>query len=369
MKKLKKILFIHPSFSGQFRYLMAHCAKSSEYQVDFITEALPCGFSGVTMHQITDTQSQRSESTAVVLRKLCSQGYRPDVIVCHSGWGHDLYVAEIFPSVPVLSYPEWFHPEGDPRNEILLKALEHCRAALVPTQWQKSQFPVQFQEKIKIIHEGVDTEYFKPDDDAVFSYHKHQFKHGDEVITYAARGLEPIRGFPEFMRALPGILRARPKARVIIAGDERNCYGLAHPSGKSWRSVLENELKLPSERVIFCGKVGESYLLKIFQISSLHIYMSRPFILSWSVLEAMSTGCLVLGSATEPVLEILHNRQNGITCELNSTSIAQNVITILENPEKFQLYRKVARKFIEQNFNAKTCVQQQLKLLQSITDV
>lgn len=366
MNKQIKLLFIHPNFPGQFRYLVAHSANSPEYQVDFVTEALPGGFPGVAMHQITDTWSRRSEATATVLQRLHSQGYRPDVVICHSGWGHDLYVAEIFPNVPILSYPEWYYSEGDQRNVALLKTLENCSAALVPTQWQKTRFPVQLQNKINVIHEGVDTEYFKPDADATFSYHEHQFKRGDEVITYAARGLEPLRGFPEFMYALPVILRARPNARVIIAGDERNYYDRAHPSGKSWRSVLQNDLKLPPECVIFCGKVGEPYLLKIFQISSLHIYLSRPFVLSWSIIEAMSTSCLVLGSATEPVLEVLHNGQNGITCALNSDAIAQNAIDVLENPEKFQSYREAARKFIEDNYNAKNCVQQQLKLLHSI---
>lgn len=366
MNKLIKILFIHPNFPGQFRYLMAHCAKSPEYRVDFVTEALPCGFPGVIMHQITDTCSRRSEATATVLRRLHSRGYRPDVVISHSGWGHDLQVAEIFPDVPFLSYPEWYYPDGDQRNAALLKTLENCPAALVPTQWQKLRFPVQFHPKINVIHEGVDTEYFKPDAEAVFNYHEHQFKRGDEIITYAARGLEPLRGFPEFMHALPAILQARPNARVIIAGDERNYYDRKHPSGESWRSVLENELELPPERVVFCGKVGEPYLLKIFQISSLHIYLSRPFVLSWSIMEALSSGCLVLGSATEPVLEVLHNGKNGITCALNSAVIAQNAIAILKKPEKFHHCREAAREFIENNYNAKNCVQQQLKLLNSI---
>ncbi|MDD2403408.1 MAG: glycosyltransferase [Victivallaceae bacterium] len=360
--KVKKILFIHPNFPGQFRYLAEYCAASPWFEVDFITEALPCGAPGIRMHRIVDNRSPRSESTAKVLRALKAAGYIPDLAVAHSGWGHDYYFRDIFPETSIISYPEWYHHEGDIRNEMLNVTLQNSDHVMVPTQYQKSRFPTRFHDKIRVIHEGVDVQYFSPATDVVFKYFEHEFKCGDEIITYAARGLEPVRGFPEFMRAIPSILNARPNVRVIIAGDQQSCYGPAHPSGMSWRKVLEDELKLPLERVIFCGKVGEPYLLKIFQISSLHIYLSRPFILSWSILEAMSSGCLILGNSGYPLQEVLTDGYNGVVCELDNISIAETAIRILESPGKFQHCRVQAREFAKKNYCSEKCVQNQLQL-------
>ncbi len=359
----RKILFIHPNFPGQFKHLLQYCAERGEYVLDFITEALPVDYPGVRIHRVTDKTLSRPESTAVVMREMAARGYRPDLVISHSGWGSDLKVPEIFPLAKLLCYPEWYYQAGNKRNYPILKALEYCHVAMVPTQWQKQRFPVRFQNKIRVIHEGVDTVFFKPQADAVFTYHGRSYTAGEEIITYAARGLEPIRGFPEFMRALPAILAARPQAKVIIAGDDRVCYGGTHSSGKGWREVLTDELKLPVERVIFCGKLPEDYFLKLLQISALHIYLSRDFVLSWSLLDAMSCGCLILGSDTAPVTEVLKSRVNGITCDLNSSSIAAATIEALAGLEALSPLREQARRTVVEHYNRTDCVRKQYHLI------
>lgn len=359
----RKILFIHPNFPGQFKHLLQYCAERGDYILDFITEALPVDYPGVRLHRVTDKSLIRPESTAEVMRGMAARGYRPDLVICHSGWGSDLKLPEVFPRAKLLCYPEWYYRSGNKRNYPILKALEYCRAAMVPTRWQKQRFPKRFHHKIRVIHEGIDAVFFKPSPEAVFTYHGRNYSVKDEIITYAARGLEPIRGFPEFMRALPAILRARPEAKVIIAGDDRVCYGGTHPSGNGWRQVLSDELRLPAERVVFCGKLPEDYFLKLLQISSLHVYLSRDFVLSWSMLNAMSCGCLVLGSDTPPVTEVLKNQVNGITCELASSNIAAAVIETLANRNGLKHLREQARREIIEHYNAEDCVRWQYRLI------
>ncbi len=362
----RKILFIHPNFPGQFRHLLKFCAARPEFKMDFITEALPVNYPGVTMHRSFDAALPRSESTAAVLRKLAAGGYSPDLVISHSGWGSDLHVAEIFPQTKRLAYPEWYYRAGNKRNLPIFKALERCDLAMVPTQWQKARFPERFQNKLRVIHEGVDTAFYRADPSASFSFFGQRYTADDEILTYAARGQEPIRGFPEFMRALPRILAARPQVKVLIAGDDRVCYGVRHPSGESWRTVMLKELALLKDRVVFCNKLPEEYFLKFLQISSLHVYLTGDFILSWSLLNAMSCGCLVLASDTAPVREVVTHERNGLLCAPDHASIADTVISMLEHRAHFRALRKQAAIDIREHYDASDCVQKQYQLMMEI---
>lgn len=362
----RKILFIHPNFPGQFRHLLKFCAARPEFKVDFITEALPVNYPGVTMHRSHDPALPRPESVAAVLRKLAGTGYRPDLVISHSGWGSDLRVTEIFPEAKLLSYPEWYYRAGNKRNLPIIRALERCDLAMVPTAWQKARFPARFQNKLRVVHEGVDTAFYRPDPSAVFSFFGRNYTADDEILTYAARGQEPIRGFPEFMRALPVILAARPLVKVLIAGDDRVCYGGRHPSGQSWRSLMKNELALPEDRVIFCNKLPEEYFRLFLQVSSLHVYLTKDFILSWSLLNAMSCGCLVLGSDAAPVREVLEHNRNALLCNLDSGAVAAAAISALENKGRFRELRIQAREDVLAAYDAADCVLKQYRLIREI---
>ncbi len=364
----RRILFIHPNFPGQFRYLLKFCAGTGEFKLDFITEALPVDYPGVTLHRSYEPGRTRAESVGSVLRKLASKGYFPDLVISHSGWGSDLLVPEIFPEARFLSYPEWYYRAGNPRNLPIIKALERCTRALVPTEWQKSRFPARFHDKIRVIHEGVDTSFYRPDADAVFEFFGQRYTANDEIITYAARGQEPIRGFSEFMRALPTILGARPQAKILIAGEDRVCYGGKHPSGQSWRKLLCAELKLSGDRVIFCNKLPEEYFLKFLQVSSLHIYLTKDFILSWSLLDAMSCGCLILGSDTAPVREAVEHGRNGRLCPLTSEAIAAAAVSMLENRENLPILRSQAIRDIHERYDVSDCVRKQYQLIREMLD-
>ncbi len=364
----RRILFIHPNFPGQFRYLLKFCAETGEFKLDFITEALPVNYPGVTFHRSYEPGRSRTESVGTVLRKLALKGYSPDLVISHSGWGSDLLVPEIFPEARLLSYPEWYYRAGNPRNLPIIKALEYCTCALVPTEWQRNRFPIRFQNKIRVIHEGVDTSFYKPDAEAVFEFSGQRYTANDEIITYAARGQEPIRGFSEFMRALPAILAARPQAKILIAGEDRVCYGGKHSSGQSWRTLLCAELKLPEDRVVFCNKLPEEYFRKFLQVSSLHIYLTKDFILSWSLLDAMSCGCLILGSDAAPVQEVIAHGRNGQLCPLTSDAIAAAAVSMLENREGLQNLRAQAIRDIHARYEVSDCVRKQYQLVREVLD-
>ncbi len=362
----RKILFIHPNFPGQFRHLLKFCAGQPELKVDFITEALPVNYPGVEIHRSYAPGRTRTESVTAVLLELKQRGYSPDLVVSHSGWGGDLHLLNVFPAAKFLSYPEWYYHTGNPRNLTIEESLKKCTCAMVPTEWQKSRFPKQFQGKIRVIHEGVDTAFYKPVPNAVFTFFGRNYSATDEIVTYAARGQEPIRGFPEFMRALPAVLAARPQAKILIAGEDRVCYGAQPPGGKSWRQTLNEELKLPEDRVIFCNKLPEEYFVKLLQVSSLHVYLSKKFVLSWSLLNAMSCGCLILGSSGESVSEVLKDGHNGLSCELDSGAIAAAVIRTLEQKSELVSLRKQARQDILMNYDAAQCVQKQYQLIKEL---
>jgi glycosyltransferase involved in cell wall biosynthesis len=241
--------------------------------------------------------------------------------------------------------------------------------AFSPTQWQHQTFPAHLRESIEIIHEGIDTDYFKPDANAVFHIANKNvtLRSGDEVITYAARSLEPVRGFHQFMRALPQVLEERPNAHVVIMGSEKTSYGLAPEDFESWQDKLLAEVGhlLDPQRVHFTGFLPKAHYRTVLQVSKVHVYLTYPFLLSWSMLDAMACGALVIGSDTGPVTEIIENGKNGFTVPFFDTDVlAQTVITHLENDVKgTSVMKKSAQKLIQKEFDKKICVE---NLLMSI---
>jgi glycosyltransferase involved in cell wall biosynthesis len=178
-----------------------------------------------------------------------------------------------------------------------------------------------------------------------------------EVITYIARNLEPYRGFHTFMRAAVEILRRRPKAYIIAIGGDEVSYGPAHPSGRTFRDVMLEEVgrELPLDRVFFPGQVPYEIYVNVLQVSSAHIYLTYPFVLSWSFIEAMSAGCAIIGSDTPPVMEVLRDGENGLAVDFFSpTEIADRVDQILDHPTRMQHMRDAARQTAVSDYDFKT---------------
>jgi len=243
------------------------------------------------------------------------------------------------------------------RNATQLISLEAADAAISPTQWQRAQYPAMLQERISVIHDGVDTDMVCPGPVAAFQLpNGTSLKSGDEVITYVARNLEPYRGIHQLLRALPQILAARPQAQVLVVGGDEVSYGRAAPDGQTYRALYMQELagKVDASRIHFLGKLPYPQYLQVLRLSSAHVYLTYPFVLSWSMLEAMACGCLLIGSNTAPVLEVLQHQRNGLLVDFHAPeAIAATVIAALENPQAMAPLREQARRDVQQHFDLK----------------
>lgn len=277
------------------------------------------------------------QAVARVLLKLKASGFKPDAILAHPGWGETLYAKDVFPDARLVHYAEWFYnAQGadigfDPEfpvsfddlarirswNALHLLNLENCDAAISPTKWQKAQHPKAYLDKITVAHEGIDTENLGPDPNARIKLPSGLvLKAGDPVVTYVARNLEPYRGFHSFMRALPAIQAEHKTCHTVIVGGDEVSYGSRpkDPRYKNWREQMLAEVgsRLDPTRTHFVGKLAYADYKRLLQVSAAHVYLTCPFVLSWSCLEAMASGCLVIGSDTAPVREVLQDGVNGM---------------------------------------------------------
>jgi glycosyltransferase involved in cell wall biosynthesis len=377
-------LFLHQNFPAQYRHVVRQLADQGDNQIYFITQ--PNDNAMVGVHKITYPRDQRGiinchaysaeidraiytgATVAEVCRRLHEEGFRPDLIVGHSGWGETLFVKDVFPDTPVLANFEFFyHAEGvdvgfdpeyvslfnDPsrlrvRNGVTLLAFQGADWGHSATHWQRSLHPPEMQSRISVLHEGIDTQLIRPRPKGSFKVPKSSrvLTRQDEVVTYVARNLEPYRGFHIFMRSLPQLLRRRKRAHVVIVGGDGVSYGAPPPPRSTFRETLLAEVgdKLDLERVHFTGMLPYDEYLKLLQVSSAHVYLTYPFVLSWSFIEAMASGCLIIGSATAPVLEVLRDGENGLTVDFFSPRKLANLIeSALANPQRMEPLRRAAR--------------------------
>ncbi|MDV3442687.1 glycosyltransferase family 4 protein, partial [Pseudomonas otitidis] len=300
-----------------------------------------------------------------LLLDLKAKGYRPDVVVAHPGWGESLYVREAFPSARLIHFCEYYYrAQGadagfDPefpldthgaasirsRNALHLLNLENCDLAITPTRWQRSLHPAAYRDGMRVIHEGIDTAGLGPDPEATLALPDGQvLRAGQPILTYVARNLEPYRGLHSFMRALPRILAAHPGCQVVVVGGDEVSYGSRPKDAANWRSKLLAENPIDPARVHFLGKVPYATYKQVLQVSAVHLYLTYPFVLSWSLLEAMASGCLVVASDTAPVREVIEDGRNGRLVDFFDTgAIAERVVQALSKPERFQALRQQAR--------------------------
>jgi glycosyltransferase involved in cell wall biosynthesis len=283
---------------------------------------------------------------------LASSGFVPDVILAHCGWGETLPLRAAFPKARLVVYCEFFYrgegqdvhfdPEGPKlgvdglaalqcKNASSLLALIDSDAGISPTRWQRSTFPREFHDKIQVVHEGVDLQRFQPDKTARLSLPGGKvLTKSDEVVTFASRNLEPVRGYHAFMRALPEILRVRPEAQIVIAGGDGNSYSHAPPAGRNWKTHYLDAVvsKLDLSRIHFVGRLAPDAYLSLLQVSSAHVYLTYPFVLSWSLLEAMATECEIVASDTAPVREVIEDRRNGVLVPFSDSSALAGAVAL-----------------------------------------
>jgi glycosyltransferase involved in cell wall biosynthesis len=335
---------------------------------------------------------QRGLAVAAGAKHLRSSGFRPDVIVAHPGWGEAMFLKDVFPDAKILLYCEayfrsrgadvGFDPEFPVGDEVMLGyrmtnapwpiSLDASDWGIAPTSWQRQLFPKEYASRISVIHDGIDTDAIAPNPRAEFQVPGTQLvlKHGEEVVTYVARSLEPHRGFHMFMRAIPEIQRRRPGARIVIVGGDRTSYSWQLPAGDTYRMRMLRELegRLDLSRIHFCGWIPHADYISILQISSVHVYLTYPFVLSWSLLDAMAAGCLVIGSDTAPVREVVTDGHNGLLVDFFSPDkIAAQVDDALRRPAAMSAIRDRARRTIIERFDlARICLPAQARLIERL---
>lgn len=401
-----KILFVHQNFPGQYLHLARHLGSIPDNEVIFITQREGAALPGVrnivyqphrpftkNMHhylQETEVGVLNAQMVARIALDLKRSGFVPDVMIGHNGWGEIWYLKDVFPHCPLLGYFEFFYrlvgadvgfdpdeplafdtaPRLRTKNLGNLLALEAADLGQCPTQWQKSLYPERYHDMLHVVHEGIDTRIVVPNGNARLRLpgSEVELSMDNEIVTYVARNLEPYRGFPSFMRSLPEILEKRPNAQILIVGADEVSYGRRLPDGQIYRQHLLKELgtSLDLKRVHFLGKVSYSNFLKILQLSQVHVYLTYPFVLSWSMLEAMSVGCIVVASRTAPVEEVIRDGQNGFLVDFFSPAeIAERVVSVLEAGRlEHTDIRQNARQTIVEKYDLKTiCLPAHLKLL------
>ena len=393
-------LFSHRNYPAQFRHILIELAKDPSNNIFFLTGTENKNYIRGVKKVVYKLKRKVPENSHRYLKQfeeaiihgqaaaeaaitLKNSGFIPDVIYAH-GWGNSMFFKDIFPDVPLINYCEWFHnaegsdvdfdgykPDYDKKamircnNSQFLQDLTSCDAAICPTEWQKKQFPKVFQDKIQVLHDGIDTDFFAPNPDAKFKIPNTDaiLTKNDEVLTYATRGMEPYRGFPQFMEAAEVLLQKRPNLKVVIAGEDRACYG-PKPIGTTYKELMLKKLNLDMSRVHFAGGLPYEDYLKLLQITSVHFYFSYPFVLSWSMLEAMSAGCLIVASKTQPVEEVITDGHNGLLVDFfDKKGLVEKLDFALENREKLENIKENARKTIVEKYDLKKLLPRHIELI------
>ena len=405
-----RILFVHQNFPGQYVHIIRRLAQQGQHQLVALginhldrSRGIPNSLNhfryrldrGNTegVHPLvmeTETKVIRAEGCARAAEQLKSKGFTPDLICAHPGWGESLFLKAVWPDVPLLCYEEFFYNEQgfdsnfDPefqdqrdwqaqakltmKNAYLHLTLEQADWNISPTHFQASSFPEHWRRKISVIHDGVVARQALPNpapsplklpDGTVL-------EHGQPIVTFVNRSIEPYRGCHTFFRAIPELQRLHPEARLVVVGNTKGVsYGAACPDGE-WRDqfLAEIEGQYDPSRVHFTGTLPYQQFIPLLQLSACHVYLTYPFVLSWSLLEAMACGCAVVGSDTAPVREVIRHGHNGLLVDFFSPGdLAMAVVELLNDPERAAAFGVAARRTVERTYELESCVTRQLALM------
>jgi glycosyltransferase involved in cell wall biosynthesis len=404
------ILFIHQNFPGQFKHLAPALVQQGHHVLAMTmqkTEAT--AWQGVQLVRYSatrgttanihpwvsdfETKTIRAEACFRAALQMKAQGYAPDIIIAHPGWGESLFLKEVWPSANIGIYCEFYYrPQGadvgfDPefpakdegdvcrlklKNINNLLHFEVADAGISPTHWQASTFPEPFRKQISVIHDGIDTDALAPNPDVSLVLNMADGEQltltkRDEVITFVNRNLEPYRGYHIFMRALPELLKRRPNAIVLIVGGNDVSYGARPEGNQTWKDLFIQEVRPQISdsdwaRVRFLGNLPYQHFIPLLQLSTVHVYLTYPFVLSWSLLEAMSVGCAIVASDTQPLREaIIHDETGRLVDFFDANALVNATCDLLDHPQERDRLSKNARAFAIAHYDLKTvCLPQQL---------
>ncbi|MCT4553899.1 MAG: glycosyltransferase family 4 protein [Pelagimonas sp.] len=395
-----KILIIHQNFPGQYKHLAPALVRQG-HEVVALTckvkkpttwngvKVIPYEIKGGSSPQIHpwladfETKLIRATSCYRGARVLKQQGFEPDVICAHHGWGESMFLKDVWPNARLGLYCELYHltdkpffnfdpefPSKNPEGDVLRIRMKNMNnrlheeimdAGISPTRFQASTFPDRWQDRISVTHDGIDTLTCAPNPDAVLDVGDGKtLTRNDEVITFINRNLEPYRGYHIFMRALPEILKRRKNAHVVMLGGDEVSYGSKAPDGKTWKQIYIDEVRgrIPTphwNRVHFMGRVPYETYLSMIQVSRAHVYLTYPFVLSWSLLESMSAGCAILASDTAPVKEVMTEGENGIMVDFfDKEALVDRLCDLLEDEPLRGHLGETARKYVQENYDLQT---------------
>lgn len=386
------VLFIHRNFPAQFGHIARHLITQRGYRCTFVSETPAGVVDGIQKLQY------RPKRGATAQTHYCSRTFenaiwhsagvygalrprrnslKPDLIVGHSGFGSTLFLPELFPDTPIINYfeyfyrphksdmdfrPEWSVPEinylrSRARNAMILLDLENCRSGYTPTHFQQSLFPSSYRSKIRVIHDGIDTSIWNRNGKTDRTVGSLSIPAGTRIVTYVSRGLESMRGFDIFMRAAKRIYEQYPKVVFLVVGSDRVCYGGDSNYIKE-KTFVEHVLRRDDydlKRIRFLGRVPPKELAHILSLSDLHIYLTVPFVLSWSMLNAMACGCVVLGSNTPPVTEVIEHKKNGLLCNFfDFEDIANTALEVLRDPGGYRYLGAAAADTVVKRYSVET---------------
>ncbi len=404
----RRVLLVHQNFPGQYLHLAPALVRAGVQvtAVGMRELAPPAGVryvryrpqrsSSPGIHPWVgdfETKVIRGEACMQALATLKAEGYRPDLICAHPGWGEALFLNELWPDTPQLHYLEFFYgtqgldadfdPEFGPlllpqrarlvaKNANNLLNLHNMDAGVSPTHWQHSTLPPLYQPRVEVIHDGIDTTRFTPDRSVRLALKDDQgravsLSADTPLVTFVNRNLEPMRGFHTFMRALPELMDRLPTARVVVVGDAGVSYGAA-PAEGSWKTRLLAEVgdRVDASRLFFVGRVPHQQLTDLLRLSWAHVYLTYPFVLSWSMLEAMSLGAVVVGSDTAPVREVIQHGHNGWLVDFfDPSALARRVAEVVTRPADQAPIRHAARQTVVERYDLHSrCLPAQMALLQ-----
>jgi glycosyltransferase involved in cell wall biosynthesis len=404
-----RFLFVHQNFPGQFLHIVRRLVEAGGHEIVFITEpnqndiqgvrkvpyarpVIDIGETHIASREL-DNGVRRAQAVATVAFGLRHLGYTPDIIIGHHGWGEMLNLRDIWPKAPMLGYFEFYYqhdkadvgfdPEfpSDPADFPRIRAknaINHIALNLggngqSPTEWQLSTYPDWAKPQIDLIWEGVDLDVCSPDPargKAPLTVGDMVIGPKDKLVSYVSRDLEPYRGFHVMMRALPHLMRARPDLKVVMIGGDGISYGGPPVQGGNWREVMLKEVgdTIDRSRVVFPGRVPYDTYRNVLRRSDAHVYLTYPFVASWSLREAMAMGCAIVGSDTEPVREFITHNETGLLAPfLEPEAIARTVLGLIEDRKLSAKLRANARAYAERSLGMEDYLTAYAKVIERLT--
>lgn len=398
------ILFVHPNMPGQFKHLARAFGAEGTHRIFFVTKHRTAQIPGVarvtygTKHQEAPTThrylrlTERATYQGQAAWRAChrlktEQSFEPDIVIAHPGWGDAMFLRDLFPRARFLHFCEFYYRaqgadvafepgeaiSDDDYARLRLKNvtnqvnLEIMDWGISPTVWQWSLHPKEYRDRISVLHDGIDLNLCAPNADARFTLpNGRSFAPGDPVITYIARNFEPYRGFPTFMQAAEIILRERPDCHIIAVGGDEVSYG-KKPREGTYREHWMRRVSLPAERMHFLGTLPYARLIELFQVSAAHLYLTYPFVLSWSMLEAMACGAALVASDTMPVREVVADGSNGLLADFHAPRmVADQLLRLLDAPDRNAAMRQAARQTVADRFDLTNILPLQMQLVREL---